>query len=358
MKVTVKQDAITDKISEMFDYNFNGTTEFVPHEISAIDRETILKDFSIGLIVGPSGSGKTTLLKEFGAEVEPEWISDLSVASHFKDFETVQERLGAVGFNSIPSWLRPYHALSNGEQFRARLARQLDSNIVVDEFTSVIDRDVAKSCSSAIHRHVHKVGLRNIVFSSCHYDIIEWLRPDWVFDTQIGQLTTRRYERPEIILEISPCTTEVWSLFRNHHYLSGDISKSSRCWAVSWNDRLVGFLSALAMPSGTLKNAWRGHRTVVLPEFQGLGIGARMTEGLAEMHLSEGKRFYAKTANPRLGNYRNASLKWRASYKNEISRSDYTTYKSIGKNKLSQAHLEKHAHRLCFSHEYVGENKC
>lgn len=357
MKSTVRQDDITAEISKMFDYKFDGTTEFVPPTISPIDRETTLKDFSIGLIVGPSGSGKSTLLKEFGFEKEPEWNPDQCVASHFENAKQAQERLGAVGFNSIPSWLRPYHVLSNGEQFRARLARQLDNDVVVDEFTSVIDRDVAKSCSNAVHRYIHAKGLKKIVFSSCHYDIIEWLRPDWVFDTQTGKMSTRRLERPAIVLELLPCSTEAWSLFGDHHYLDGNINKGSRCWIVTWNNRPVGFLSSLAMPSGTLNKAWRGHRTVVLPEFQGLGIGARMTEALGELHLREGKRFFTKTAHPRLGEYRNASNLWVPTSKNGISRSDYKHPNDSGySRKMPQEYLAKHADRVCYSHEYVGKD--
>jgi len=353
VKVTVERDGITDEISRIMDYEFNGTSEFVPHQFTPLDYETTLKDFGIGLIVGPSGSGKTTLLAEFGSEVEPEWNPDKAIASHFEDIDDVQNRLGAVGFNSVPSWMRPYHVLSNGEQFRARLARQLDSNIVVDEFTSVIDRDVAKSCSHAISRYVKKNGLKNIVFSSCHYDIIEWLQPDWVFDTQTGKLTTRGYQRPEIVLEILPATSESWKDFSPHHYLDGNVNKGAACWVTIWNGRLVGFLSSIAMPSGTLKNAWRGHRTVVLPEFQGLGIGARMTEALGEIHLSEGKRFFTKTAHPRLGEYRNSSPRWRGTAYNGLSRPDMGKEYTHNK-KYSKELMAKHANRVCYAHEYVG----
>jgi energy-coupling factor transporter ATP-binding protein EcfA2 len=356
MKVTVSEDEITKKVSELFDYEFSGTTEFDPPKISEIDKVTTLQDFNIGLIVGPSGSGKSTVLKDFGSEVEPTWDSSKAIVSHFENFEDAQERLGAVGFNSIPSWLRPYHCLSNGEQFRARLAMQLDSNIVVDEFTSVIDRDVAKSASNAINRYILKNDLKNIVFASCHYDIIEWLRPDWVFDTQTGNLSVGRLERQDIELEILPCSTKAWALFRDHHYLSGDINQSARCWIVTWRGNAVGFLSVVPLPSGTLKKAWRGHRTVVLPEFQGLGFGTRMSDALGEMHIREGKRYFTKTAHPRLGLYRNDSPKWKGTSKNEMKREDYKI-DFHGDNKHSRSLLDRHADRFCFSHEYIGIDK-
>ena len=83
MEVTVERDGITDEISRIFDYEFDGTSTFHPHEINSIDRETTLKDFGIGLIVGPSGSGKTTLLKEFGSEQDPYWFDNKSIALIF-----------------------------------------------------------------------------------------------------------------------------------------------------------------------------------------------------------------------------------------------------------------------------------
>jgi len=353
MEVTVERDGITDEISRIFDYEFDGTSTFHPHEINSIDRETTLKDFGIGLIVGPSGSGKTTLLKEFGEEKEPYWFDNKSIASHFDDIDDVQDRLGAVGFNSVPSWMRPYHVLSNGEQFRARLARQLGNNIVVDEFTSVIDRDVAKSCSNAISRYVKRNNLKNIVFSSCHYDIIEWLQPDWVFDTQTGKLTTRGYQRPDIVLEIVPCTRDIWTQFSDHHYLDHHIHKGASCWIATWNGRLVGFLSSLSMPSGSLKNAWRAHRVVILPEFQGLGIGARLMDALGDMHIVEGKRFFLKTSHPRLGEYCNRNDAWKGTSKNGISRPDYKTNSSTYGGFAEG--LQRHMNRICYSHEYIGK---
>jgi GNAT superfamily N-acetyltransferase len=44
----------------------------------------------------------------------------------------------------------------------------------------------------------------------------------------------------------------------------------------------------------------RGHRAVILPDFQGMGIGVRFTEIVAQIHLDEGHRF-SRTAHPKLG---------------------------------------------------------
>lgn len=354
--VTVKTDKITDKLSQVFDYKFDGISTFSPLVISPMDRiSSIVDEWGIGLIVGPSGSGKTTLLEEFRtAESEDVvWNSDMAVCSHFESAEDAEEKLSAVGFNTIPSWMRPYHVLSNGEKFRADLARRLDDGAVIDEYTSVVDRNVARACSVSIKKYVDRKNLKNLVFASCHYDIIDWLEPDWVFDTVSKTVENRRsLRRPEIKVDVIPCSVSAWSMFGDHHYLSGDINRGAYCWLAVWNNEPVGFTSVVALPSGSIKNAWRGHRTVVLPDFQGLGIGVRLSDAVAEMHIQEGKRFFSKTAHPRLGEYRQNSPKWRATSKNGIKRSDYNGDRA--ESKYSRILLEKHKHRVCYSHEYIG----
>ena len=178
MKLTTKieKTEIDSAVAKAFDYEFTGETIF---EVPQMDRPD--KDFGIGLIVGASGSGKSTLLSSFGSEEAMEWDSGKSVASHFESSDDATERLSAVGFNSIKNWLQPHHTLSNGQRFRADLARRLKDGCVVDEFTSVVNREAAISCSRSVRRYVDRKGLKNIVFASCHSDIIEWLDPDWVY---------------------------------------------------------------------------------------------------------------------------------------------------------------------------------
>lgn len=348
--VSVKPDNITSEISRMFDYEFSGQSSFTPHPMPNIPEH-----FGIGLIVGASGSGKSTMLKQFGAEEAVEWDSDKAVCSHFSSADEAKDKLSAVGFNSIPSWMRPHHVLSTGEAFRANLARRIKSGCVIDEFTSVVDRNVAKSCARALSRYVEQNNLKNIVVASCHSDIIGWLQPDWVFNTDSGQLSTRGSERrrPEISLEILPASYRAWEVFGQHHYLDNKLNKSSRCWIAVWDGVVVGFASAITFPSGTVKNAWRGHRTVILPDFQGFGIGTRLSDAIGEIFISEGYRYFSKTAHPRLGEYRNSSCRWRPTSKNGKARPDYKG----GRKTKEDGHKMKHINRVCYSHEYIGSHK-
>jgi ABC-type Mn2+/Zn2+ transport system ATPase subunit len=120
------------------------------------------RPWQIGLIVGASGAGKSTILRRmFGQPISFEWRAG-SVVGDFSRHYSIQEIAdicSAVGFNTIPSWLKPYHVLSTGERFRVELARALLEGgdlIAIDEFTSVVDRQVAQIGSHAVQRYVRK----------------------------------------------------------------------------------------------------------------------------------------------------------------------------------------------------------
>lgn len=302
----VQLDNTTKGVATSFDYKTNGTRTF-----QGWDRPGVPENFRIGLIVGPSGSGKSLLLKEFGEEKTPLWEKGKSIASHFNHPDEAQNRLMSVGLSSIPAWCSDYHILSTGEKFRADLARKLENNAVIDEFTSVVDRNVAKAACCAVRRFVDKENLFGIVMASCHEDIIPWLQPDWYFTTTDGIFHDGRLlRRPKIAIRLYPCKRSVWRLFKTHHYLSGDLSSACKSWLATADfghgEVVVGFVASLPFPSGTLENAWRAHRTVVLPDFQGLGIGPAISDGVAEIMVNGGnRRYFSRTAHPRFGQYRN-----------------------------------------------------
>ncbi len=367
--ITVENDQFTDAVAKALDYDFVGESVFEGWE-----KPILPFDFKIGLILGPSGSGKTLLLNQFGKEKQPKWSSDKAIVSHFSTPADAIDRLMAVGLNSVPSWCRPYHVLSNGEQFRANLARKLESGAIIDEFTSVVDRNVAKAASVAVRRYADKQELKGLVFASCHYDILEWLRPDWYFDTATGILHDgRSLRRPEIKLHIYPCQRSIWSVFASHHYLTAKLNQSCHTYLVTamFDDRketIVGFVSSIAQPmlgnaSGRTKKAYREHRTVVLPDFQGLGIGPRISDAIAQHYLDQGKRYFSKTAHVRFGGYRDQENSgWIPTCKYRLNRSDIEgKRKRLAKAKLKGesikwADYDGDSKRICFSHEYIGKN--
>lgn len=282
-------------------------------------------EWNIGLIVGPSGSGKSTIARElFGDKLISGWPWDekRSILDSFPaelDMPTVTGLLSSVGFSSPPDWGKPYGVLSNGEKFRVDLARTLaecKELAVVDEFTSVVDRLVAQVGSSALAKAVRARNLR-FVAVACHYDIIEWLQPDWVVDLakidKHGNVPLERRSlrrRPDVEISIRRVGTDRWPLFRPHHYLSGSLHRSAKCFMAEVDGRPAAFTAVLhyAHFNG---GWWREHRTVCLPDFQGIGLGNRMSEFVASLYLATGKPYRSTTSHPSMIRHRSRSPLWR-----------------------------------------------
>jgi len=303
------------------------------------------------VIVGSSGSGKTSLMKTFGMK-EHNFDTNIPIIELFESEEVGEKYLISAGLRSIPTWKRPLSQVSNGERHRAEIAIMLSrGEIFIDEFTSLVDRDTAKALCYSLNKSKPK----SLTLATCHRDVLQWLDFDHAFDVDCGKWIDRRSVRRDNKLElcIAPCDTEeVWRIFKKHHYLSGNINKAASSWVASYNGKPVAMVSVLAFPSKNWKNGWRGHRVVVLPEFQGMGIGSVLSDTIAGYIVSTGARFFSKTAHPALGEHREKSPLWKATSKNKVKRIDY-----LGNNKTKEdGHKKKHAHRVCYSHEYIGQH--
>lgn len=341
----VSIDPISVQLAQEFDLTWDGTSTFEPHPLPNIPP-----DYGIGLIVGPSGSGKSILLRHFGTPDPISWDPDKSIAAHFSSTQEAHEKLAGSGLNSVPTWFKPYHVLSTGERFRADLARRLRSGAVIDEFTSVIDRKVALTTSAALRRHLDRAKLSRITIATCHYDVIRWLEPDWMYETTSCVLHARgRVQRPAIHLHVHRCTWRTWPLFRNHHYLSSTMHKQAQCFLGLWEGSPVVFTAVLAFPHPRFKGAFREHRTVVLPDYQGAGIGPHFSDSIAQLYHQTGHRYYSRTSHPRMGEYRNASPLWKPTNTNQRQQTSKPVETSI------QDHWTPDNRRKCYSHQYIGE---
>jgi ABC-type lipoprotein export system ATPase subunit len=279
---------------------------------------TLDKPWQVGLIVGPSGSGKSTLARElFGDKLVAgwEWPEDRALVDGFPAAMQASEITGllsSVGLSSPPTWLKPYHVLSNGEQFRATLARTLaegDDLAVVDEFTSVVDRTVAKIGSAAVAKCVRNTG-RRFVAVTCHYDVEDWLQPDWKYDVAEGRLTWRSLQRrPEIQLRVRRAGPSAWPLFARHHYLSSDLARAAGCFVADVDGQPAAFVAVLH--SVGRRSFWREHRAVCLPDFQGVGIGNALSEFVAGMYVCKGKGYRSTTSHPGMIGHRSRSANWK-----------------------------------------------
>jgi ABC-type ATPase involved in cell division/GNAT superfamily N-acetyltransferase len=319
-----------------------------------------IEDFAwqIGLVVGPSGSGKTTI----GRRLFPDalfhagyaWPETGAVVDGFPahlDGREITAALSSVGFSSPPHWLKRYAHLSNGQKFRCELARLMleDAGLVIfDEFTSVVDRDAARVSSAAVAKALRRRGRPRLIALSCHFDIIDWLDPDWVYNTADGSFARRSLRgRPPVELRVCKATPAAWPLFRNHHYLTGRLHRAARCWVATWNGIPVAFTSC--MPLVGHAGVWREHRTVVLPDFQGVGIGNALSEWLGAYLRSWGIRFTSVTSHPAMIRHRSRSPNWRLKRFGHVKAHGRKVLRSIGRLADTSS-----TSRLTASFEYAG----
>lgn len=268
----------------------------------SLDAELDIDDgeWKLGLIVGPSGSGKTSMGRQLfdGQSLyEPTgWPTDRPIVEAIAPegkFDDVTAALAAVGLGTVPAWLRPYAVLSNGERFRADLARiiaEQPASIVVDEFTSVVDRQIAKFGALAFQKAWRRTGGKAVLLS-CHYDVIEWLEPDWVFDTAKGTFARGRlWRRPKFDLEIWQTDWRYWHLFEPHHYLKMPKMVAATNYVGLVDGELVAHVAFGTRPG--MKEA-RACRLVIMPEWQGAGVGMRFLNTLCE-HWRQGENKFKK----------------------------------------------------------------
>ena len=306
------------QLEGMFDLQ---AAEYSVTEIQNTIPDLSTRDWNVGLIVGPSGAGKTTVAREmFGDQLlqteKMAWDNKSAVIDNFPKelaIRDITEMLSSVGFSSPPAWLRPFEHLSNGEKFRVTMARVLAESkdiAVVDEFTSVIDRTVAQIGSAAIAKTV-RARKQKFVAVACHYDIEEWLQPDWIYQPHIGAFTWGSVQpRPQVKLEIIWAKYEAWHLFARHHYLTADLNKSAQIYVGLINDQPAVLTAILPLINANVKNARRISRTVVLPDYQGIGIGGKFVNAVCAGLKAQGLSTYTTTSHPARVRALNKSKEW------------------------------------------------
>jgi ABC-type polar amino acid transport system ATPase subunit len=274
--------------------------------------------WNVGLIVGASGSGKTVISKHlwpiesyhsgFTWDNNKALIDEFPTAMSVRDITSI---LSKVGFSSPPLWAVPFNNLSNGQKFRVELARIIcepKDLTIIDEFTSVVDRTSAKIGSFAVSKTIKQLN-KKVICVSCHRDIVEWLEPDWVYDVDAQHFARGELQRPKIDIKIYECDRSYWKLFRRHHYLTNDLSVASRCFIGVIENQPAVFTSFIH--SAGFVGIKREHRTVVLPDFQGVGIGGRVSEWLGSYCKSKGWRFTTTFSHPSFVHQRSKSINWK-----------------------------------------------
>jgi ABC-type dipeptide/oligopeptide/nickel transport system ATPase subunit len=344
-----------ESVKGTFDLSSNQIEERFTGEID------LDSDWQIGLIVGRSGTGKTSIAKQLFSDVlidsfEYKSESILDDMPKDKSVEDICKAFNSVGFSSPPSWLKPYSVLSNGEKMRVDLARAILSDLdlfAFDEYTSVVDREVAKIGSFAIQKAIRKTSKKFIAIT-CHNDVVDWLLPDWIFDTNtmtFQETGKQKKNRPDIDFRIyeTKLKSKYWSMFSKYHYLSHSHNNAARVFISTVNGNICGFSSVLSFPHPVLKNHWKEHRTVVLPDYQGIGLGHLLSNNVAIILKKDGKGFISTSSNPAFINSRKNDKNWIVTRIGRTS-SGSGSGKIQNKNKRNSTS----SNRITFSFKFIG----
>lgn len=305
-------------------------------------------DFNIGLIVGASGSGKTTLGKQIYGEDAFNSIlkDDEAVIDQFSDeysYDEIANMLSGVGLTSVPCWIRPAYTLSNGQKARAECALQMATNneiTIIDEWTSVVDRTVAKVMSHCINKHARKSN-KQIVLIACHYDIIEWLNPDWIIDCNTQTFEDRRElskiekKKEQLEFTIKPITGESWKYFSKYHYLNDRlVGGINQHYGLFYNDIQIGFISynnyvPRRRGTNSAQKLYSMHfnRLVIHPDYCGFGLGIKFLNETAKDMVKRGYKVFGKFSS--------------APMYASLSKSDLWKLKDISKNYKNAIHNDK-----------------
>ena len=268
--------------------------------------------YNLGLIIGASGSGKTTLAKQiFGDDIFKNNLDEtLPIIEQFPEsmsYDDCAKLLNGVGLTSVPCWIRPVYTLSNGQKSRAEVALLLADTskdiTAIDEWTSVVDRTVAKVMSHCVQKMIRRAD-KQIVLNSCHYDVIEWLNPDWIIDCNEQSYTNRRSlwrssERQEKLnFEIRECKRSTWNMFSKYHYLSEKLPGGIiETFGLYLNGKQIGFQCfANYVPHKNKRRPMQMHsnRTVVHPDYAGLGLGIHIINETSKIMKARGFDVRAK----------------------------------------------------------------
>ncbi len=152
--------------------------------------------YSVGVIYGNSGTGKTQLAKKLFDFKPIEYTQEQlnrSILDMFPEnlkVSEITEIFLKVGLGTPKSWIKKYDILSNGQKMRFDLAYQIMTQdfICFDEFTSVVDRNVAYTICKIVNKIIKKANKKMVVIS-CHSDILEWIEYDWVIDTNFQTIS-------------------------------------------------------------------------------------------------------------------------------------------------------------------------
>ena len=434
LKTSVRVDEWVKKASEALATPFDGTSVTCVHRLpwSIIERVKYPPDdereatggetpLRILLVSGRSGSGKTAACADaFGPPGE--WAN----AAKGRGVESIDVRVArfqALGFDEFV--IRGQYGrtarqlceadpseMSTSEAYLVSLADSIRTGAVLDEFLTSLPPATRAKVAKRVGEYARHERIQGLVLLSCHgEEIARDLQPDVMFSAETGvevdvesidPVTIQSdaaawppedlIRRPTIRLTrhkiaggegVKAVKEAWWAEFSPNHYLGGASFNAKGCqaWVFFIGERAVAFDSTLPMPGKSVQTV-RQHRLVVMPDFQGLGIGSAVTRHDAAKIITTRRaktdvyddpftqRYMSSTYHTKLGKSRDASPLWRGSNLNGKPKNMADTSKSItaGLNVLQKAKGKaiasidrqksssavKERKAIVYSHEYLG----
>lgn len=302
----------TMAIAEAFGIGIDAEHEFI-----------VFKDFHVDInpgdvvyIVGDSGGGKSVLLKELARKMalSPEFSGvirsdelsidpdEVIIEGVGTDVNGAISKLSKAGLNEAFLFLRRYRELSDGQRYRYRIAKMLDSNAgawCLDEFASTLDRETAKIVAFCLQKIARKAG-KTVVVATTHDDLFDDLRPSVIIrkgfghDVRVSHFPNEANERCSLakLAKIREDNKKDYDRLKHYHYRGGYPFGVKKVFAMELMGEVIGIIVYSLSP---LSCAPRNHhlgrvvksdelnrdflriaRVILHPKYRSIGLGARL----------------------------------------------------------------------------------
>jgi ABC-type ATPase with predicted acetyltransferase domain len=229
-----------------------------------------------------------------------------------RDFSDALKKLSLAGLNEAYLFLRRFDELSDGQKYRYRIARLIDSGVktwVLDEFTSVLDRVTARVVAYCLQKAARKMGA-TVLAATTHTDVAEDLNPDIIVRKGMGPYVSVEYRRPEsrecsilrdVIIEVGE--RRDYDVLKHFHYLGGLPGWIRRIYRAKVGDEVAGVIVYVA-PSLFVRGRYKAFphlkelqkqnvkeyakfissnftriaRVIVHPKYRSIGLGVKLVK--------------------------------------------------------------------------------
>ncbi len=340
MKITVSIPVKISKKIFKIDKSFSTKSEITKRTVEVsnafgigVDEAKnfeIFKDFTIDInpkdivyITGESGSGKSVLLREltnklscideFGKVIRDSDLriddNEILVEGVGKDTKDALNILSMAGLNEAFLFLRHYKELSDGQRYRYKIAKMLDSKKntwVMDEFCSTLDRITAKVVAYCVQKVARKQG-KTVLVATTHDDLLYDLNPNIHIEKRFGydfRINYYKYEPRDCSLLkdilIEEGSVKDYKKLMHFHYRSSSLAFTKKIYVAKIKDELVGIIVygspyfnlkarnyALPQYSGKItkdkmviinRDFLRIWRVIVLPKYRSIGLGVKLVK--------------------------------------------------------------------------------